>query len=157
MEQVEMTNEDIVQRLRLNTPCFDAEGNKRKLCGQDGGTCPECRKKQDAADLIEAQAAEIERLRGVLKNIAGSSGKLANHPEYMTKLQMIVTAQRALNTRLAPKEFCEWTRDAEASAFNPSCDELSKWTYADPMDDPGGEGYRFCPSCGKPISFKETP
>jgi hypothetical protein len=53
-------------------------------------------------------------------------------------------------------DFCEWTRDAEAGAFNPSCDEWSKWTYSDPMDDPESEGYSFCPSCGKPISFKET-
>ena len=53
-------------------------------------------------------------------------------------------------------DVCEWTRDAEAGAFNPSCDEWSKWTYSDPMDDPESEGYNFCPSCGKPIRFVEV-
>jgi len=58
---------DLVARLCLNVPCFDMEGNKRKTpCGYDGGLCPECRKKQEAADLIESQAKEIERLKELL-------------------------------------------------------------------------------------------
>ena len=59
-----MTN-DIVQRLLLNVPCWSHETAKkgRRPCGQDTSFCEECRKKQDAADLIEAQAAEIERLK----------------------------------------------------------------------------------------------
>jgi hypothetical protein len=53
---------ELVERLTLNVPCFDSEGNKRKKpCGYDGGLCPECRKKQDAADALEALAGEVER------------------------------------------------------------------------------------------------
>jgi len=59
-------SKDIVQRLLENVPCFDAEGNRRKKpCGYDGGMCPECRKKQDAADLIEALEAEVGRVKAM--------------------------------------------------------------------------------------------
>ena len=73
-----MTNHtDLVARLLLNVPCWemdtcwDANGKKlRKPCGQDGGMCEECRKKQDAADIIESQAKDIARLREALTKIA---------------------------------------------------------------------------------------
>ena len=65
----------------------------------------------------------------------------------------------ALQSQVTPSpaaDVCEWTRDAQAGAFNPSCDEWSKWVYSDPMDSPESEGYNFCPSCGKTIRFVEV-
>lgn len=71
----------LVERLTLNVPCFDSEGNKRKKpCGYDGGLCPECRKKQDAADAIEAMAGEVKRLQELLlyahESIDGANDRL---------------------------------------------------------------------------------
>ena len=71
-----MTNHtDLVARLCLNVPCFDMEGNKRKTpCGYDGGLCPECRNKQEAADLIKAS--------GLTLGVGDGGGQLFVHGDY---------------------------------------------------------------------------
>jgi hypothetical protein len=52
-------------------------------------------------------------------------------------------------------DVCEWHDDAFEGAFLPGCDTPEVWFRVGGDSTPKEEGYNFCPSCGKPISFKE--
>ena len=98
--------------------------------------------------------SDVDGYTGGMNDLCVSPVKAAGGP---TREDGPGGVEQAVPALTPAADVCEWTREAEDGAFNPSCDEWSRWTYADPMDDPRGEGYNFCPSCGKPIEFKETP
>lgn len=50
-------------------------------------------------------------------------------------------------------EVCEWMDDAYIGCFTTSCSDDAAWNRLG--GTPKDEGYNFCPSCGKPISFRE--
>ena len=53
-------------------------------------------------------------------------------------------------------DVCEWTIDRDPDwngNYETECNNGWVSMHGKPDDD----GYNFCPSCGKPISFKETP
>ena len=54
----------------------------------------------------------------------------------------------------AAPDVCEWTIDGHpdyGSHFDTACGD--GWNLLN--GDPASDGYKFCPSCGKPIEFKE--
>lgn len=55
----------------------------------------------------------------------------------------------------SPSEVCEWRANEYEGAYTPGCDTPAVW-YSDGSETPQKEGYNFCPSCGKPIVFKES-
>jgi hypothetical protein len=52
-------------------------------------------------------------------------------------------------------DVCEWTMDGGTSSFDARCG--GKWMQVSSGTTPREEGYWFCPTCGKLISFKGTP
>jgi hypothetical protein len=50
---------------------------------------------------------------------------------------------------------CQWRANEYEGAYSPGCETPAVW-YSDGSETPQKEGYNFCPSCGKPIKFKEA-
>ena len=74
----------------------------------------------------------------------------------------IIAALSAAGLVIVPRitpaaDVCHWRDDAYEGAFLPGCDTPEVWFRVGGDSTPKEEGYNFCPSCGKPIAFKETP
>jgi hypothetical protein len=85
----------------------------------------------------------------VVNEILASDGEVAGGPtrEDGCGLQSQVTPSPAA-------DFCEWETDThpdDGSHYETKCGD--GWNLL--LGDPASDGYKFCPSCGKPIKFKE--
>lgn len=113
------------------------------------------RKLSFTADTLDAQAAEIERLTGE-RDLARAAGlDDAVNRGALAGLNEIYEDQLvAIRGLIELAELCEWAvDDCGDDAYLPGCKRTLWCRY---RDTPAEDQYEFCPSCGKPIKFKET-
>ena len=75
--------DDVVKRLRQHAlMCDHGFLNGGGPMGPDPTECASCRRSQQAADLIEAQQDEIERLRAAVNTVTQAVWNAGSHPDH---------------------------------------------------------------------------